>query len=167
MNPLETPNLLLSLRNPDQVRADLAVMDPAQKKEVSPDWLSRIASATDSDPWLHGFTLLHRVTGEAVGTAGFKAPPDATGAVEIAYAINPEHQGRGNATEAARALTDYAFATGQVRLVRAHTLPESNASTRVLTKCGFHHVGAVIDPEDGPVWRWEKHPSEFTPSAGS
>ena len=34
---------------------------------------------------------------------------------------------------------------------------EANASTRVLTKCGFRHVGEVMDPEDGLVWRWEKH----------
>ena len=41
--------------------------------------------------------------------------------------------------------------------VRAHTLPQPSASTRVLTKCGFRHIGAVIDPEDGLVWRWEKY----------
>jgi RimJ/RimL family protein N-acetyltransferase len=28
---------------------------------------------------------------------------------------------------------------------------------RVLAKCGFQHIGEVIDPEDGLVWRWEKH----------
>jgi RimJ/RimL family protein N-acetyltransferase len=42
-----------------------------------------------------------------------------------------------------------------VRLVRAHTLPESNASTRVLTNCGFRKTAEVVDPDDGPVWRWE------------
>jgi ribosomal-protein-alanine N-acetyltransferase len=42
-------------------------------------------------------------------------------------------------------------------VVRAHTLPNPNASTRVLTKCGFHRVGEVIDPEDGLVWRWERN----------
>jgi RimJ/RimL family protein N-acetyltransferase len=50
----------------------------------------------------------------------------------------------------------YAFASGQVRVVRAHTLPELNASARALTKCGFKRVGEVVDPEDGLVWRWEK-----------
>jgi|SRR6267378_2525891 len=40
----------------------------------------------------------------------------------------------------------------------AHTLPLSNPSTRVLQKCGFRHIGAVVDPEDGPVWRWERGP---------
>ena len=45
---------------------------------------------------------------------------------------------------------------GRATLVRAHTLAERNASTRVLEKCGFGLVGEVVDPEDGPVWRWER-----------
>jgi RimJ/RimL family protein N-acetyltransferase len=50
----------------------------------------------------------------------------------------------------------YAFGISEVRVVRAHTLPEENASTRVLAKCGFRQVGEMVDPEDGLVWRWEK-----------
>ena len=84
------------------------------------------------------------------------APPAADGFVEIAYGVAREYQGKGYATEAAQALTDYAFASGKVRVVLAHTRPEPNASTRVLTKCGFRRIGEVIDPEDGLVWRWEK-----------
>lgn len=60
------------------------------------------------------------------------------------------------AGEAAAALVDFAFATPLVALVRAHTLPAANASTHVLAKCAFHHVGTVVDPDDGPVWRWER-----------
>jgi RimJ/RimL family protein N-acetyltransferase len=75
--------------------------------------------------------------------------------VEIAYGIHPEHRGKGFATEAAGALTDFAFAQN-VCIVRAHTLPEENASTHVLTKCRFQRVGEVIDAEDGLVWRWER-----------
>jgi len=75
--------------------------------------------------------------------------------VEIAYGIEPEHQGKGYATEAAQGMVDYACSHDEVRLVCAHTLPEENASTRVLTKCGFRKVGEVLDPEDGLVWRWE------------
>jgi RimJ/RimL family protein N-acetyltransferase len=40
-------------------------------------------------------------------------------------------------------------------IVRAHTLPERNASTRILEKCGFTFRGEILDPEDGLVWRWE------------
>jgi RimJ/RimL family protein N-acetyltransferase len=78
------------------------------------------------------------------------------GAVEIAYGIVPGYQGRGYATEAAAALVTFAFGSGCVRLVRAHTLPTPNASTRVLMKCGFERAGEVMDPDDGVVWRWER-----------
>jgi uncharacterized damage-inducible protein DinB len=87
---------------------------------------------------------------------GSKVRLDADGVVEIAYGIVPSYQGQGFATETARALMRYAFGSGRVRIVRAHTRPEPNASTRVLTKCGFTRVGEVVDPEDGLVWRWEK-----------
>ena len=76
--------------------------------------------------------------------------------VEIAYGISPSYQRRGFATEAAQALVDFAFATGRVGMVKAHTAPLPNASTHVLQKCGFSFIGAVDDPEDGIVWRWER-----------
>ncbi|PYP29662.1 MAG: hypothetical protein DMD49_12730 [Gemmatimonadetes bacterium] len=63
---------------------------------------------------------------------------------------------RGFATEASTALVAFAFASGLVRRVCAHTLPAHGASTRVLAKCGFTFVGDVVDPEDGRVWRWER-----------
>ena len=70
--------------------------------------------------------------------------------------VVPTYQGRGLATEAAKALMAFAFNTGRVQLIRAHTLPTPNASTRVLSKCGFRFLGEVIDPADGSVWRWEQ-----------
>jgi ribosomal-protein-alanine N-acetyltransferase len=129
---------------------------------VSPDFLKRLESSSSPDPWIHGFALVHIASGKVVRMGGFKAPPGADGVVEIAYGVVPDYQGKGHATEAAQALVAYAFDSGQVRIVRAHTLPEPNASTRVLAKCGFSRAGEVVDPEDGPVWRWEKRnePSE-------
>jgi [ribosomal protein S5]-alanine N-acetyltransferase len=123
--------------------------------DVSPAWLAALRSATVADPWRHGFFIVDAQRKEVVGTAGFKGPPDADGVVEIAYGVAPEYQGRGYATEAANALVEFALSDPNVRTVRAHTLPEQNASTRVLTKNGFRHLGEVMDPEDGRVWRWE------------
>lgn len=131
-------------------------MEPAQRAHVSPDWLARVRDATVADPWTLGFSMLLRDTGAVVGTCGFKGPPGPDGVVELAYGVETDHQGKGYATEAAEALVAYAFGSGLVQLVRAHTLPEANASTRVLTKCRFQLVGEVIDPEDGLVWRWER-----------
>lgn len=135
----------------------IEAMTPSEKAHLSADWLAQFHASTSADPWIHGFSLVHRDSDIVVGKSGFKGPPAADGAVEIAYGVDPDYQGKGYATEAAQALFAFAFSSGRVRVVRAHTLPESNASTRVLTKCGFRHIGEVIDPEDGLVWRWEKH----------
>lgn len=129
--------------------------------EVSPDWLAALRSSRGPDPWSHGFFVVDRASGWVIGSAGFKGPPDDTGTVEIAYGIVPSREGQGYATEAAAALVRFAFTHDKVRLVRAHTLPVSNPSTRVLQKCGFRHTGTVVDPDDGPVWRWERGPEPF------
>ena len=156
--PLQTGSLKLVAPTLDEVRAQFEGMNADQKAALPPDWLARMEAATGADAvWTLGFTLVHRVTGAVVGQCAFKGPPGADKAVEIAYMIAPDHQGKGYATEAANALVAFAFNTGQIRVVRAHTLREQNASTRVLAKCGFGHVGDVTDPEDGLVWRWEKH----------
>ncbi len=141
----------------EEVRAVVETMDPSEKAQLSADWLARLHASTSADSWTHGFSLVHRDSDIVVGKSGFKGPPGADGVVEIAYTVVPDYQGKGYATEAAQALAAFAFSSGRVRVVRAHTLPESNASTRVLAKCGFRHIGEVIDPEDGLVWRWEKH----------
>jgi RimJ/RimL family protein N-acetyltransferase len=156
MTPLPTRRLHLVLRTREEVRQDVQQMPPDQRAHVSPAWLALLEASGPSDPWIHGFTLVHQASGQIVGQCGFKGPPDADGMVEIAYGVAPEHQGQGYATEAADALTNFAFRQDHVRTVRAHTLPEVNASTRVLTKCGFEPIGEVIDPDDGRVWRWER-----------
>ncbi len=126
--------------------------------DVSPAWLERLRASTEYDPWKHGFAVVEGGSDTVVGLASFKGPPDADGVVEIAYGIVPLYEGRGYATEAATALVGFAQHDDRVRVLRAHTLPERNASTHVLTKCGFELLGEVIDPEDGLVWRWERPP---------
>jgi RimJ/RimL family protein N-acetyltransferase len=129
-------------------------------KDVSPDWLAQLETAKVADVWTHGFALVHVADSVVIGAGSFKGPPGLDGVVEIAYGVVPDYQGQGYATEAAQALTVFAFRDGCVAAVRAHTLPEPNASTRVLVKCGFRFVGDRVDPEDGLVWRWEKLPEK-------
>jgi [ribosomal protein S5]-alanine N-acetyltransferase len=152
---LTTKTLILVLQSREETLAMVDAMRPEDRVHVSPEWLAAVRASKSNDPWRHGFSIVHRETGRKVGSCGFKGPP-ADSVVEIAYGIDPEHRGKGYATEAAEALTSFAFAQN-VRTVRAHTFTEANASTRVLAKCGFQHVGPVIDPEDGPVCRWERH----------
>jgi RimJ/RimL family protein N-acetyltransferase len=153
---LRTSHLLLIPKTREQVLAQLEEMAPENRAQVSPVWLARVQEMTTSDPWTLGFAVFHRGLSTAVGGCGFKGPPDQDGTVEIAYAIDRVHQRKGYATEAAEAMVTYAFRDDRVRTVIAHTISNTNASARVLTKCGFRCVGQVMDPEDGEVWRWER-----------
>ncbi|HEY9738515.1 MAG TPA: GNAT family N-acetyltransferase [Trichocoleus sp.] len=108
--------------------------------------------------WAHLFILNDSRT--VIGIGGYKGNPDASGTVEIGYSIAPAYQNRGLGTEAAYTLVSRAFKDAVVQTVQAHTLPHENPSTRVLQKVGMVFAGEVVDPEDGPIWRWAKtqHP---------
>ena len=153
---LQSARLKLVLRTPEEVWAAIEAMDASEKAQLSADWLARAQRSTSPDPWVHGFSIVHLDTGITIGQCGFKGPPNPDGVVEIAYGVASDQESKGYATEAARALVAYAFSVDQVTLVRAHTLPASNASQRVLAKCGFQYVGEITDPEDGLVWRFER-----------
>ena len=112
--------------------------------------LSTIPTRVDELEW-GGYFVVDAVTREVVGSCAFKTPPTEDGTVEIAYFTYPEFEGRGYATAMAMKLIRLASGSPSINQVLAHTLPERNASTRVLEKAGMTFVGEVIDPEDGRV----------------
>src|SRR5262245_9201927 len=103
-----------------------------------------------------GYFAYDLASREVIGTCAFKAAPDASGTVEIAYYTFPPFEGRGYGSAMARELASRAEASGNTRKLLAHTLPQPNASTRILERAGFMLEGEVTDPEDGQVWRWAK-----------
>src|ERR1051326_8283344 len=159
---IETKNLILAahlprhlralLRGPAefQIVAGLGVADGIREQllSASTDFLASIETARDPEPWRFGFGVVHRIDNVLIGMAGFPGPPTSGGIVEIAYGIAPTYQGKGYATEVAAALIDFASRDPRVEKICAHTLAETNASTRVLEKCGFVRVGDAIDPEN-------------------
>ncbi len=92
--------------------------------------------------------------GVAVGCCGFKNIPAPGEPPEIGYMTFPRAEGSGVATAMAGALVAIAAAAGQA-IVIADTLPVLNASGRALLRNGFVRAGEAIDPDEGPVWRWE------------
>ncbi|MFT3808209.1 GNAT family N-acetyltransferase [Arenimonas sp.] len=153
---LTTPRLRLRLQTLDEVLAWIDAMSPDDRAAVSPAWISQAKAATPGDPWAFSFTVFDRGSGSSIGGCSFKGPPNADGIVEIAYGIDPQHQNRGYATEAAKALIDFALSDARVRQVIAHTMPDNAISSRVLEKCGFRRIGEIFDPEDGLVSRWTR-----------
>ncbi|HEX9698715.1 MAG TPA: GNAT family N-acetyltransferase [Acidobacteriota bacterium] len=99
------------------------------------------------EPWIGYLVLADEA---AVGTCGFKSPPR-DGRVEIAYFTFPAFEGRGFATAMAAELVTIARQHDSAVVVAAQTLPQRNASHRVLEKLGFRHVETIDHPEDGIV----------------
>lgn len=168
---LVTPRLELRRTTAEQVRAlaegsaaftrqfGLAVADGYLDFPEALNYsLSKMATAGIHAPWWSPFLIVQPEDRLVIGMCGFKGPADRDGLVEIGYGIAAQHRGQGLATEAAAALVNEARRCIKLARVIAHTLPETNASTRVLTKLGFYHAATVNDPEDGLIWRWERTP---------
>ncbi len=166
---METARLILQPHHPQHLLALLEGPGPYQSasgmpiaaglqdflRSASHEYLASLREAFEPDEWKFGYAIVERGSRIVIGMCGFAAPPDAKGAIEIAYGVAPAFQGRGYATEAAQALIAIARANPTVRLICAHTLAEPNASGRVLEKCGFRKV-AEFQEHEYRVWRWEK-----------
>jgi ribosomal-protein-alanine N-acetyltransferase len=72
-----------------------------------------------------------------IGDVGFHAPPDELGEVSVGFGIVPVARGRGYASEALRALLDWALRQPEVRTVHADTDLVNLASQRVLLGAGM------------------------------
>src|SRR5215213_10114882 len=70
---LHTQNLTLLLQSTEEILAWVDSLGAATRAEISPDWLARIRTATSPDPWTHGFAIMHRASGAAIGNR-YKSP---------------------------------------------------------------------------------------------
>ena len=76
-----------------------------------------------------------------IGTVGAFTKADRPSECEIGYGILAPYEGRGFATEAARALIEYVRADERIESVIAHTFPSLPGSMRVMEKCGMAFDG--------------------------
>ena len=85
-----------------------------------------------------------------IGDLGFKGKPNRRGTVEIGYRVAPAYRRQGYASEATRALVDWALAQGGVERITAECNPDNVGSIRVLEKLGMRRLES-----DGVLLRWE------------
>jgi len=161
-NPrLETDRLLLVPATLPLLRAELAQPQefarllgaevaapwpPPENDAQSNQWMIQYMEKNpDAAGWGMFYFLLRAAPGGqplAIGNGGFKGKPSADGTVEIGYSIVEAYQGKGLATEGARALVEHAFRGPTVNRVIAETFPHLTRSVRVLEKNGFVLIGA-------------------------
>jgi RimJ/RimL family protein N-acetyltransferase len=102
-------------------------------------------------PWSQRAIVL-RHENVMIGTATFHGPPgvddtSAPGAAEAGYEVFPAYRSRGFATEAARALIDWAHREHAVSHFISSVAPENLPSRRVNEKLGFVPTGRIVDGE--------------------
>lgn len=95
-------------------------------------FLGRVVGATPET------TFAIAVDGAAVGAIGLElGEGEFRGTAEIGYWLGEPFWGRGIATEALRAVSDYAIATLSLHRIQAGLFPGNAASARVLEKAGY------------------------------
>jgi RimJ/RimL family protein N-acetyltransferase len=93
-----------------------------------------------------------RASGTLVGDVGMSPAEGEPGVVKIGYTLAPAHQGRGYATEAVRALIDYAFDVLGADVVRAYASAENFPSIKVAERVGMRLVERIEHREGDDVW---------------
>lgn len=87
--------------------------------------------------WFTNWQIILKSANKAIGSACFMRSPDENGFVEIGYGINSEYRNNGYATDAIRAMCNWALKQTVVQAVIAETEKNNYPSHRVLLKCGM------------------------------
>lgn len=81
--------------------------------------------------------------GTGIGTAGLRVVSTEHRRASFGYLVDPDHAGRGYATEVAELLVGLAFTTLHLHRLEATCHPENAASRRVLEKAGLKREGLM------------------------
>lgn len=121
-------------------------------RHVAARALAQLEAGTPA-PWCVPYLIVPASRDAILGGCGFKTAP-VDGSVEISYGVAKSQRGRGIATAAVGELLRLATASGVVREVVAHVLPDNAASSRVVARLGFEPGPAFVDTDGATVVRW-------------
>jgi RimJ/RimL family protein N-acetyltransferase len=142
--------LLAGNRNRLRETTGLEFPEPLRPPPLMEDLLPHVRDQLRAEPatlgwwtWLAAERDSRRVT----GALGFGGPPDPEGAVMIGYSTYPGAERKGYASEATRALVDWALAQPDVTRVCASIPPDNWPARRVAEKVGMAIVGTVWEED--------------------
>ncbi len=149
---IETPRLRLrDYRPEDWERVHLYGADPEfsrfeawgpntvedTRKFVS----SMVEQAARSPRYKFDFAVCLKDSGLLIGGCGIRRESQESAVANLGWAIHPEHQAKGYATEAARALIDFGRRELGLSVIYATCDARNVASYRVMEKLGMKRVG--------------------------
>src|SRR3954452_18398382 len=86
------------------------------------------------------YEIIRRSDGRVIGAAGFTGQPDETGAVRVGYGLAESARGAGYATEALKALLQWARGQDGLTCVLADTTKTNVASQKVMERAGMQRI---------------------------
>ncbi len=87
-----------------------------------------------------GVFVLRDSAGTPLGDIGLRISAKNPHEADVGYALLPQAQGQGYASEALRAICDYGFTTLGIHAINAWVLGDNQGSSRLLEKHGFVRI---------------------------
>jgi RimJ/RimL family protein N-acetyltransferase len=156
--PIETERLRLRLLVPGDLaaihafesRADVCrwlYWGPRSEAECREALERKIARAREAPETGVALAVVLGESGELVGHTDLSVEPPEQRQGELGFVFHPDHQGRGHATEAARAMLALGFETYRLHRIEGRAEPRNTASVRVLEKLGMRQEGHLRENE--------------------
>lgn len=114
---------------------------PEVTDAVLAGWLQEQRGSPRTDCTL---AIVRREDGVVIGGTGFGMTDWSTGTANFGYVLRQSAWGGGYATEAARAVSDWALGELGLRKLVAHCEPANAASAHVLRKIGFEQQEGLV-----------------------
>jgi ribosomal-protein-alanine N-acetyltransferase len=134
----DAAEMMAIFSSPEVLRfLDLEPVDTREKAIGMIDWLDGNYQKHEGIDW--GIALLG--DDRLIGMCGCYQWDRESRHIDIGYHLLPSHWGKGYATEASRAMIDWAFQNLDLHRIQADCTDGNIASERVLLKCGFRVEG--------------------------
>lgn len=121
-------------------------------------WIPQTSTFPLDFCWYTNWEIIWNASSCSVGGIGLAGLPDDDGMTEIGYVMDKKFRGQGIASEAVQALADWAFLDPGLRVLRAESPVDNEASHRVLEKNNFQKTGEKTVALETPlqVFTWER-----------
>ena len=148
---IKTSRLIIRTASNDEMRSLIASEEDKELKKAYSEMYGLCIENPELRQWYAAW-FIELPKGERVGDICFKGLAS-TGTVEIGYGLLQEYWGKGYATEAVKAMIEWAFRQPGVKAIEAETEANNIASQRVLQKAGFVPLGKSGDEGPRFIWR--------------
>jgi len=107
-------------------------------------FIAEMAQQTEANPqYKFDFAVCLKDSGLLIGGCGIRQETESSQVANLGWAINPEFQKKGYATEAARALIEFGFKKLNLSLIYATCDTRNLPSYKVMEKLGMKKVGLI------------------------